>query len=76
MGRGNLFTIQGMKRLTPRPGATLRLSEPLMATLLGVVILQGALTASGMFGMVLILIGLALQARTWKLSATSATTPV
>jgi uncharacterized membrane protein len=47
-----------------------------MATLLGVVILQGALTASGMFGMVLILIGLALQARTWKLSATSATTPV
>jgi drug/metabolite transporter (DMT)-like permease len=76
MGIGNLFTIQGMKRLAPGPAATLPLSEPLMATLIGVGILRETLTASGMLGMVLILIGVVLQARTSKFSATIATTPV
>jgi drug/metabolite transporter (DMT)-like permease len=75
MGIGNLFTIQGMKRLAPGPAATLVLSEPLMATLLGVGILHETLTASVMLGIVLILIGLVLQARTSRLSATIATTP-
>ncbi len=76
MGVGNLLTIQGMKRLDPGPAATLLLSEPLMATLLGVVILHEALTASGMLGTMISLTGLVLQARTSKLSAAIVTTPV
>jgi DME family drug/metabolite transporter len=75
MGIGNLLTIQGIKRLTPGPAATLLLSEPLMATILGVVILHETMTTSGVLGMVLILTGLVLQARTSKLSAAIATTP-
>jgi DME family drug/metabolite transporter len=75
MGIGNLLTIQGIKRLTPGPAATLLVSEPFMATILGVVILHETMTASGVLGMVLILTGLVLQARTSKLSAAIATTP-
>lgn len=76
MGIGNLFTIQGMKGLAPGPAATLLLSEPLMATLLGVVVLDESLSAGGVLGVGLILTGLVLQARTSKLSAAVITTPV
>lgn len=75
MGMGNLFTIRGMRQLAPAPAATLLLSEPLMATVLGVVILGENLTAGDVLGMVLILIGLVLQARSSKLGAAIATTP-
>lgn len=76
MGIGSLFSIQGMRRLAPGPAATLLLSEPLMATVLGVVVLHESLAVSGVLGTVLILIGLVLQARTSELSAAIVTTPV
>lgn len=76
MGIGNLCTIQGMMGLDPGPAATLLLSEPLVATLLGVVILHEALPASGALGLTLVLIGLVLQARTSKLGRAVATTPL
>jgi hypothetical protein len=63
MGIGDLCTTQGMTGLDPGPVAAL-LSGPLMATLLGIVILREALPASGALSMTLILVGLVLQACT------------
>lgn len=76
MGIGNLCSIQGMKHLQPGPAATLLLSEPLIATLLGVVVLNETLPASGAIGIALVLIGLVVQARTSRLSRAIATTPL
>lgn len=63
MGVGNLCTIVGMRGLPPGPTSTLLLSDPLVATLLGVVLLHEALPAAGVAGSLLVLTGLVLQAR-------------
>jgi DME family drug/metabolite transporter len=63
MAVGNLWVLVGMKHIAPGPGATLQLSDPLMATLLGVLLLGEALTVVGALGVVLVLVGLVLQAR-------------
>ncbi len=76
MGIGNLCSVQGMQHLEPGPAATLLLSEPLIATLLGVVILHEALPTSGAIGIALVLVGLALQAQSTRLSRAIATTPL
>lgn len=62
MAVGNLFVLFGMRHIAPGPGATLQLSDPLTATLLGVLLLGETLTVVGALGVVLVLAGLTLQA--------------
>ena len=63
MGLGNALAIRGMRGLAPPVAATLLLSEPVMATLLGVVALGEPLSFVEGVGVVLVLIGLVWQAR-------------
>ena len=54
---------RGLTVLTPGTVATLNLAEPVVATLLGVLVLDERLAVAGVVGMVLVVAGLALLAR-------------
>lgn len=58
---GNILWARGLGNLAPGPTTTLMLAEPAFATLLGVVVLNEALTGQATFGIVLLFAGLALQ---------------
>jgi len=62
MALGNLCAIRGMRGVPPGPASTLLLSDPLVATVLGVVVLDEGLPLSGAVGLLVVLTGLALQA--------------
>jgi DME family drug/metabolite transporter len=57
----NLILGYGLAGLTPGPATTLMLSDPLVATLLGVAVLGETLDAAAWLGLALVLAGLALQ---------------
>jgi drug/metabolite transporter, DME family len=59
----NVLQIRGLHGLPPGPVATLMLTDPLVATLLGVVVLGETLTPVAAVGLVLVLAGLVLQGR-------------
>jgi DME family drug/metabolite transporter len=59
----NVVQIRGLRGLPPGPVATLMLTDPLVATILGVVVLGETLTAAAAVGLVLVLAGLVLQGR-------------
>jgi DME family drug/metabolite transporter len=59
----NVMQIRGLRGLPPGPVATLMLTDPLVATILGVVVLGETLTAAAAVGLVLVLAGLVLQGR-------------
>lgn len=61
MALANILMAFGLKRLAPGPVTTLTLSDPLTATLLGLIVLGETLSASAQIGLVLVLIGLLLQ---------------
>jgi len=63
MAIGNVLTIRGMRHLPPGPAATLMLTDPVTATLLGVIVLHEAIPPLGLAGLALVLAGLVLQAR-------------
>jgi drug/metabolite transporter, DME family len=61
MAVANLLLTRGIHGLPPGPVATLMLTDPVVATLLGVVVLGEALTSAAAVGVVLVLAGLVLQ---------------
>jgi drug/metabolite transporter, DME family len=63
MAIANVSQVRGMKGMPPGPAATLLLADPLTATILGMLVLGETITLIGIFGMVLVLIGLLLQGR-------------
>ncbi|MFN8156312.1 MAG: DMT family transporter [Candidatus Nanopelagicales bacterium] len=62
MGLANVFAVRGMRGMGPGPAATLLLADPLTATVLGVVVLGETLAPLAVVGLVLVLLGLVLQA--------------
>jgi DME family drug/metabolite transporter len=63
MALANVFQVRGMRGMPPGPAATLLLADPMTATILGVVVLGEAIAPLGVVGLVLVLVGLLLQAR-------------
>lgn len=61
MAIANVVLSLGLSRLSPGPVTTLMLSDPLVATLLGVVVLGEVLSAVAWVGVVLVFAGLVLQ---------------
>jgi DME family drug/metabolite transporter len=61
MGLANALQILGMRGITPGVAATMMLSDPVAAAILGVVVLGEVLTAQGAIGLALVIIGLAMQ---------------
>ena len=57
-----MFAVRGMRGMGPGPAATLLLADPLTATVLGVVVLGETLAPLAVVGLVLVLLGLVLQA--------------
>ncbi len=62
MGIANVFAVRGMRGMGPGPAATLLLADPLTATILGVAVLGETLSPVEGIGLVLVLLGLLLQA--------------
>jgi DME family drug/metabolite transporter len=61
MGLANVLLTRGMRTLTPGPATTLMLTDPVVATALGVVVLGEALVTVELLGVLVILTGLLLQ---------------
>ena len=61
MGLANVLLTRGMRTLTPGPATTLMLTDPVVATVLGVVVLGETLAAVEVIGVLVILVGLFLQ---------------
>jgi DME family drug/metabolite transporter len=61
MGLANVLLTRGMRTLTPGPATTLMLTDPVVATVLGVVVLGETLVAVEIVGVLVILTGLFLQ---------------
>lgn len=61
MAIANVLLARGIHGLPPGPTATLMLTDPVVATLLGVLVLGEALTPLAALGVVLVLAGLVLQ---------------
>ena len=61
-GLANIAHALALRGLAPGPATTLQLSDPLVATLLGVLVVGETITPMAALGLVLVLAGLALQA--------------
>jgi DME family drug/metabolite transporter len=61
MALANTLQVVGLKRLSPGPTATLLLADPLTATILGIWILDEAITPIATLGLAFVAIGLVLQ---------------
>lgn len=57
----NVLWVKGLAGLAPGPSSTLMLTEPAVATLLGIVVLGESLAVAGVVGLVLVMVGLLLQ---------------
>lgn len=60
----NILWLKAIQTLPPGPTSTLMLMEPVMATVLGLVVLNETVNSVGVLGMVLVLTGLAVQGLT------------
>lgn len=63
MSVANVSVIMGLRGMPSGPASTLLLADPLTATMLGVLLLDESLSWIGAVGLILVLIGLVLQAR-------------
>lgn len=63
MSLANVSAIMGLRGMPPGPASTLLLADPLTATILGVVVLGESISPIGAIGLVLVLVGLVMQAR-------------
>lgn len=63
MALGNVLTIRGMAGLPPGHSATLLLSDPIVATILGVTLLGEHLDPTALIGVALVLGALVMLAR-------------
>ena len=61
MAAANLFYGRGLSRLAPGPVTTLMLAEPIIATALGILVLDERLAWTGVVGLLIVLAGLLLQ---------------
>lgn len=61
MGLANALQILGMRGISPGVAATMMLSDPVAAAILGVVVMHESLSIQGTIGLVLVTIGLAMQ---------------
>jgi DME family drug/metabolite transporter len=61
MAIANVLLARGIHGLTPGPATTLMLADPVVATILGVVVLGEVLAPVAAAGMLLVLAGLLLQ---------------
>ncbi|MCU0262547.1 MAG: EamA family transporter [Candidatus Nanopelagicales bacterium] len=61
MGVANVLLTRGMRTLAPAPATTLTLTDPVVATLLGVIVLGESLLGVELLGVLVILTGLFLQ---------------
>lgn len=57
----NIFWVKGLAGLAPGPSSTLMLTEPAVATILGIVVLGETLAWAGVVGLVLVMAGLLMQ---------------
>ncbi len=57
----NILWVKGLAGLAPGPSSTLMLTEPAVATILGIVVLGETLALAGFVGLVLVMAGLLLQ---------------
>jgi DME family drug/metabolite transporter len=62
MALANLFYLRGLARLRPGPTATLTLMDPVVAGLLGVLVLRERPAGAAYVGFALVLVGLGVQA--------------
>jgi DME family drug/metabolite transporter len=76
MALANVFAVQGIRGMSPGPASTLLLADPLTATVLGVAVLGETLTPPAVVGLVLVLVGLVLQARALRPEDASTDEPV
>jgi len=76
MALANVFAVLGMRGMAPGPASTLLLADPLTATVLGVALLGETLSPVAWVGLVLVLVGLVLQAYALRPEDTSADEPV
>ncbi len=75
MALANVFAVLGMRGMSPGPASTLLLADPLTATVLGVVVLGETLAPLAVVGLVLVLVGLVLQAYALRPSRPGAEEP-
>lgn len=61
MAAANLFYGRGLARLAPGPVTTLMLAEPIIATVLGILVLGESLAPTGVLGLLIVLVGLVMQ---------------
>ena len=61
MGLANAFQILGIRGIAPGVAATMMLSDPVTAAILGVAVMHEELTIQGAVGLALVVIGLGLQ---------------
>ena len=61
MALPNILWVKGLGVLAPGPSSTLMLTEPAVATVLGIAVLGETLALAGVFGLVLVMGGLLLQ---------------
>jgi DME family drug/metabolite transporter len=61
MGIANGIQIVGLKGISPGVASTMMLADPVTAAVLGVVVLREAVTINGAIGLILVVIGLAMQ---------------
>ena len=61
MGLANALQILGLRGLAPGVAATMMLADPVVAALLGVLVLNETITLSGAIGLGLVVIGLLVQ---------------
>lgn len=61
MGIANGIQIVGLRGISPGVASTMMLADPLTAAVLGVVVLDQAITLNGTVGLILVVIGLAMQ---------------
>lgn len=59
----NILWIKALRTLPPGPTSTLMLTDPAVATILGVVVLGERLALVGVLGLILVIIGLIMQGR-------------
>jgi len=61
MGLANALQILGLRGIAPGVAATMMLVDPVLAALLGVLVLNETITLSGAIGLGLVVIGLLMQ---------------
>jgi DME family drug/metabolite transporter len=76
MGLANVLLTRGMRTLTPGPATTLMLTDPVVATVLGVIVLGETLVTAEVLGVLVILTGLFLQGVLASRSAPEESEPV